>query len=838
MNGLIIAATLAALITFGHGGSIDSEQQAEVRQRPITAADANPVVSIAQGKDYTKTTLDAINRAGGLASIVKPGSTVFIKINIVGTAPSGTGKITDWRVTQAVVDECNRFGASKVVIGESPVDGRGLAAFEAAGYNKVKGAELLEIGFERDRSRLVTVPRSITGQPLWIPDIYLDSDVVIDIPVMKTHGAAGVTLGLKNTGIGIPSRLIYKTSRLPKGGLHDMGMNKAITEVNLIRRPDFTVIDGMVAGEGEGPNDPTPKRMNLVIASRDIVAADTIACMVMGINPATIGHITYADAQGIGVGDPTRIRVVGKPVSSVRADFELPSPYGHPYKRTTVIRQAASTTAVTIDGDLAEWSKAYPNRIGDADQFEEFHPTWKNLSARTMVMHDLDTLYFAFSVNDDVLIEAGDAVEIFLSFDMPFIEDVYENLKVRHARTPGKDFILEADMVLGKVGGDSGSVMRQMTSDDKPIADSHVVFKRRENGYCVEGRLPMASIGRRPLKEREELWMDFSVIDVDKPKGNALRGIWNGGVLALQYDDPSTLGRALVDPIETADGMSIDVEANKAVHPFLEKIAAAPGDNGQVSLFWLGQAGFAIKGSGKTVYVDPYLSDLCGEEYRIFPILINPSEVTNADLILSSHPHDDHYDKLTIPPMMEASPKAQLVLQAGVLSLVKDTLSEQARTRVAQVKVRDTVDFGGIKVTMVPAKHEQFTDSKAGYQNLGFIIDFGGVVVYHTGDSLYWKDMANAARESLDGRGIDVLLVPINGKWGNMTYSDAVKLTEELKPGVVIPMHYQTLSNNTIDPSLFTDLLTKETPSQKWHLMDAQHHFTFGHSTDNTEAHS
>lgn len=364
----------------------------------------------------------------GLASIVRPGATVLIKPNIVGPSVPGGGRITDYRVVQELVNLAREAGARRVIVAEDPVDSSWDYAFTVAGYKRISGAELYDLDAKASECYEVQLDPSLslTGHSWYMPRIWFDADVIIDVAIMKTHSNAGVTLALKNIGIGVPPQSVYAPR--PGGSkniLHDRNIDLVIPEINALRRADLYVIDGMVAGEGEGPVTPTPRRMNLVLASRDPVALDTIATLVMGYDPADIAHIVYAAGLGLGTNDPARITVVGQPLSAVRADppFVRPRPGGGtPYKRATVILRAVHP--VKVDGRLeaAEWETgapplapaelAAPNTAGPAGQVAtgqvvEGKTHWKgpsDASARFYLRYDDDHLYFAIELNDDAIV--------------------------------------------------------------------------------------------------------------------------------------------------------------------------------------------------------------------------------------------------------------------------------------------------------------------------------------------------------------------------------------------------------------------------------------------------
>ena len=225
----------------------------------------------------------------------------------------------------------------------------------------------------------------------------------------------------------------------------------------------------------------------------------------------------------------------------------------------------------------------------------------------------------------------------------------------------------------------------------------------------------------------------------------------------------------------------------------------------QLGLVWLGGAAFAFKTAGsRIVYIDPYLSDSLEHFYSwkrlpTSPIFISPDQVA-ADLVLTTHAHEDHLDPESIPGIAKTSQAlfagptmcAQPMRQWGI-----------AAERVIEFNRGEKMTLAGIPISAVFAHHV----SPAGAQTpdaVGFVLDLDGIVVYHTGDTLYHPEL-----QTVKSLHPDVLLVCINGKYGNMNPEQAARLTHEIEPAVVIPMHWGLVAENTVDPAMFVSELGK-----------------------------
>lgn len=270
-------------------------------------------VAIAQGTDYNAVAREVIERAGGLKGIVKPGDTVLIKPNLIQGKPAGNPICSDWRTIQAIADMAWECGAASVVVAEASPRGN---VFKRARFDKIKGVKLADMSKCKPADCYYLKPeRSLTGKKIRIPKIYMDADVVIGAAKLKTHNDrdAVVSLGLK-LSMGVPPA--------GKNNLHNYGLKKSIVDLNRIRRPDFMVIEGIIGGEGNGPNYNTPVKSGVMFAGRDIVALDTVALTFMGFTVKQCPHVKLASDEGLGISDLSQITVVGADLDEIKMKFK------------------------------------------------------------------------------------------------------------------------------------------------------------------------------------------------------------------------------------------------------------------------------------------------------------------------------------------------------------------------------------------------------------------------------------------------------------------------------------------------------------------------------------
>jgi len=293
-----------------------------------------PVVSIAHRDvisespaEYSEESLNVIRAlvaesiyaACDFDSLVR-NKTVLIKPNLVrpdlGALPAIT---TDPRVVIAMVELTQQAGVRKVAVGENP--GYGMSSQFAFRAARLRSA-LTELGAEVcyfDEHEVVKVENhgARIFKNVLMPKPVLDADVFINVPKMKTHMHALVTLGIKNL-----HGLVYDEQRML---FHRQDVNHKMVDVLRIVQPSLTVIDGIWAAEGQAPLfGNVIKDFNLVISGTDIVAADAVASAVMGIAPHEVCMIRLAEKEGLGCANLSKIDVRGKKIEEVRRNFKRP----------------------------------------------------------------------------------------------------------------------------------------------------------------------------------------------------------------------------------------------------------------------------------------------------------------------------------------------------------------------------------------------------------------------------------------------------------------------------------------------------------------------------------
>lgn len=226
-------------------------------------------------------------------------------------------------------------------------------------------------------------------------------------------------------------------------------------------------------------------------------------------------------------------------------------------------------------------------------------------------------------------------------------------------------------------------------------------------------------------------------------------------------------------------------------------------ENGSLAIYWLSQAGFVFKStSGEIVYIDPYFSDVVERKFgfkRMMMCPILPEEV-NADLVVCTHEHLDHMDTDGLP-VLARNPDTHF---AGPVECFKEFEKMRiAKGRCHLLEDGQEMRVGGIKLKVVYADHGDLAPDA-----VGVIFTFDGISVYHTGDTAY---RPTEFRGAIDAHP-DVLIPCINGRYGNMDARDAARLTEAIKPRLVIPCHFWMFIEHNGDPAAFSQDCAKLAP--------------------------
>lgn len=254
----------------------------------------------------------AVDLLGGMSKFVRPGARVLVKPNLLYPRPAEAAVTTHPEVVRAVVELAQRAGASEVLVGDSP------ALARAASVAKVSG---LSAALAGTPARLVDFDATVEVKGELYPRLVLakrvvESDVVINVAKAKTHAHTGLTLATKNCFGCVPG--LRKSQWHLRAG-SDEQFGRLIIDVARTVRPALSIVDAVVAMEGNGPGNGTPRPIGALAAGVDTLAVDAVLSRLLGFRREELTIETAAVATG---GAPRRakdIEIVGDPV----ADFAV-----------------------------------------------------------------------------------------------------------------------------------------------------------------------------------------------------------------------------------------------------------------------------------------------------------------------------------------------------------------------------------------------------------------------------------------------------------------------------------------------------------------------------------
>ena len=244
-----------------------------------------------------------IAELGGMKNFVKAGQTVVVKPNIGWDRAPEFGANTNPQLVGKIVADCIAAGAKEVFVFDNTCD-NWQRSYATSGIEKAaKDAGAIVItGSNEGNYKDVTIPKGKSLKAAKVHEKILECDVFINVPVLKHHDGAHVSLAMKNLMGIVWDRRFW----------HNNNLDQCIADMVTYRKPDLNIIDGYRVMKRNGPkgvsvNDAALEKAQII--STDIVAADAAAARIFGAEPETIPHIKIADGMGLGVMDLTKLNI-------------------------------------------------------------------------------------------------------------------------------------------------------------------------------------------------------------------------------------------------------------------------------------------------------------------------------------------------------------------------------------------------------------------------------------------------------------------------------------------------------------------------------------------------
>lgn len=281
----------------------EGEQTASETQAAQPTSRSLPDLVLARGGEPEELVRQALAALGGMERFVPKGARVVVKPNIcVAYHTYEYAATTNPWVVGALVKLALEAGAKSVQVFDYPFGGSPEEAYARSGIAEqvtANGGEMVVMpAFKYVTAK---IPQGVDLKKTEAYQDALTADVLIDVPIAKHHGSARLTLGMKNL-MGLI---------LNRGAIH-RNLGQRIADLASLFHPTLTVVDAVRILMNNGPsggNLDDVKKLDTVIASPDIVAADSYATSLFGLTPRDVAYIPAAAAMGLGRSDLNNLKI-------------------------------------------------------------------------------------------------------------------------------------------------------------------------------------------------------------------------------------------------------------------------------------------------------------------------------------------------------------------------------------------------------------------------------------------------------------------------------------------------------------------------------------------------
>jgi uncharacterized protein (DUF362 family) len=264
---------------------------------------STPEMAVARGGEPESLVRAAIAALGGMERFVQSGDQVIVKPNIcVAYHTYEYAATTNPWVVSTLVKLCLEAGAKSVKVMDYPFGGTFEQAYVRSGIRE----QVLAAGGEMEpistfKFVKTEIPEGVDLKSCDIYDDVLSADVVINVPIAKDHSLARLTLGMKNLMGVIRDR----------PAMH-RNLGQRLADLTSRVRPALTVVDAvriLTWGGPSGGSLDAVKKMDTVIATPDIIAADSYAATLFDFEPMDLSYIQAGVSMGLGRSDLDHLKI-------------------------------------------------------------------------------------------------------------------------------------------------------------------------------------------------------------------------------------------------------------------------------------------------------------------------------------------------------------------------------------------------------------------------------------------------------------------------------------------------------------------------------------------------
>lgn len=303
LTGLAAAGAALGAAGCGSGPAADPPSEGRLASPAAAGSPRRPELAVAQGASPSDITAAAVAALGGMQTFVRKGADVVVKPNIcTGYHGPEYAATTNPDVVGTLVSLCRRAGAKRVRVMDLPFGGPAAEAYRVSGIQEAverAGGETQIMAPAGFRDYRIPEGRDLKSWPIY--EDVLSCDVLINVPIAKDHGTTRLSLGGKNL-LGVI---------LDAGDIH-ANIGQRTADLVSVCRPTLTVVDAVRILTANGPtggdlND--VERLDTVLASTDIVAADSYAATLFDLAGDDIPYVQAAYDMGLGEMDLDKVRI-------------------------------------------------------------------------------------------------------------------------------------------------------------------------------------------------------------------------------------------------------------------------------------------------------------------------------------------------------------------------------------------------------------------------------------------------------------------------------------------------------------------------------------------------
>jgi uncharacterized protein (DUF362 family) len=245
----------------------------------------------------------AIESFGGMKAFVKKGQTVVLKPNIGWDVSAERAGNTNPLLIKQIIKHCFNAGAKDVYVFDHTCDYWKKSYSDSGIESAVKdaGGKIVS-GESEGYYHEVEVKSGSVLKNAKVHELILSSDVFINVPILKHHGSAGITIGMKNLMGIVWDRRFW----------HQNGLHQCIADFASYRKPTLTIVDAYNVMKRNGPKGVSKEdlvMMKSLIISKDIVAADAAGAKLFGTEPEKVDYIRIANEMKLGVMDLNKLSI-------------------------------------------------------------------------------------------------------------------------------------------------------------------------------------------------------------------------------------------------------------------------------------------------------------------------------------------------------------------------------------------------------------------------------------------------------------------------------------------------------------------------------------------------